>query len=323
MTVEEGFVLGVDGGNTKTVALLGRLDGTVVGWGRAGSSDVHDEAGADAAVGQLTAAVHAACAMAGCEPAAVGTAVLGLAGADWPEDFSLLHAAMDSLLGGEVVILNDAVNAIRCGTADGVGVVVSCGTGGTAAAVGPTGRVYHRGFWPEPSGAREIGRLGLQAVQRAFLGLDEPTALTARALARFGGADPDELLHRLTARGRPATTDSRWFCPDVLDAAEDGDAAAITIVAREGTVLGGQVRVCAREAGYDDGYPLVFVGGVLRHPSRLLRLAILAEAPGAEPVEPRWEPATAALLRGFDRLGSAASDRVEATLPDSTVFATS
>ncbi len=317
-----GFVLGADGGNTKTVALVARMDGAIIGWGRAGSSDVHDTAGADAAVGELTAAIHAACELAGCNPTAATSSVVGLAGADWPEDFALLRDALGGVLGGDVHVLNDAVNAIRCGTPDGVGVVVSCGTGGTAAGLGTDGTIYHRGFWPEPSGAREIGRLGLQSVQRAHLGLEPPTALSPLALARYGAADPDDLLHRLTARGRAASTDSRWFCPDVLDAAEAGDAAARAIVLREGSVLGGQARVCAEQVGYTGAFPLVFVGGVFRHPSRILRDAILAEVPGGEPVEMLWEPATAALLRAFDHLGIDATAAVAASLPEHAIFAT-
>ena len=137
--MSNGFVLGCDGGNTKTIALVAAPSGEILGWGRAGSSDVHDN---PAAIDELRAAVRAACAMAACAPSQVQHAVFGLAGADWPEDYALLSEAMRTLLGGEPTILNDAVNAIRCGTPDGVGVVVSCGTGGTArstiAASGPS-----------------------------------------------------------------------------------------------------------------------------------------------------------------------------------------
>ena len=313
------LVLGCDGGNTKTVALVATGAGEVVGWGRAGSSDVHDEAGEAAALRELRAAVDGACAMAGCAPADIAAAVFGLAGADWPEDFALLEAEARTWIGGDVLVLNDAVNAIRCGTDDGVGVVVSCGTGGTAAGRGRDRRVYHRGFWPEPSGARQIGRLGLRAVQNAHLGLGPATALTPAALARYGAVDPDDLLHGITRRGRDRTADVRWFCPDVLDAAHAGDAVALGIVALEGRILGGQARVCAQHVGFDGAFPLVAVGGVFRHPSPLLREAVLAEVPGAELVEARWEPATAALLTA---LGSVDEDAVRASLPPADVFAT-
>ena len=318
-----GFVLGCDGGNTKTIALVAQPDGRIVGWGRAGSSDVHDTAGPTAALDELRRAVEDACAMAGCDGGAIDRAVFGLAGADWPEDFALLGDAMSTVIGGEATILNDAVNAIRCGTSDGVGVVVSCGTGGTAAGMGPDGTIYHRGFWPEPSGAREIGRLGLSAVQRAHLGLGLPTALTERALERYGAADPDELLHVLTRRDRGGQTDQRWFCPDVLDVAADGDPVAIAIVRREGKVLGDQAAVCARELALADGFPLVFVGGVFRHPSSLLRDTVLAQVPHGAPVEAKVEPAVAALLRAFDAIGVTADEAVQASLPAADVFATS
>jgi N-acetylglucosamine kinase-like BadF-type ATPase len=314
------FVLGCDGGNTKTIALVAMDDGTIVGWGRGGSSDVHDN---PAALDELRAAVTDACAMAGCAAADLASAVFGLAGADWPEDFALLDETMRAHLGGEVTILNDAVNAIRCGTPNGVGIVVSCGTGGTAAGMGPDGTIYHRGFWPEPSGAREIGRLGLSAVQRAHLGIGLPTALRDRALTRYGAADPDVLLHVLTQRERDSQTDSRWFCPDVLDVAADGDPIAMAIVRREGKVLGEQAAVCARELGLTGAFPLVLVGGVFRHPSSLLREAVQAEVPQGVPVEATVEPAVGALLRAFDALGIDADAAVRASLPDSAVFATS
>ena len=36
------LLLGVDGGNTKTIALVARRDGTVVGVGTAGCADIHN-----------------------------------------------------------------------------------------------------------------------------------------------------------------------------------------------------------------------------------------------------------------------------------------
>ena len=314
------FVLGCDGGNTKTIALVARDDGTIVGWGRAGSSDVHDN---PAALDELTRAVADACAMAGCAGADINHAVFGLAGADWPEDFALLDETMRGAIGGGVLVLNDAVNAIRCGTTDGVGILVSCGTGGTAAGMSVDGTIYHRGFWPEPSGAREIGRLGLSAVQRAYLGIGLPTALTERALARYDAADPDALLHLLTRRDRDSNTDSRWFCPDVLDVAAEGDPIAMAIVRREGKVLGEQAAVCARELGFTGAFPLVLVGGVFRHSTSLLREAVQAEVPMGVPVEAAVEPAVGALLRAFDALGVSVDEAVQASLPAASVFATS
>ena len=47
----------------------------------------------------------------------------------------------------------------------------------------------------------------------------------------------------------------------------------------------------------------VLGGGVLRHPSRLLRESILSRVPGAEPVYPAVAPVAGALLLAGDRAG--------------------
>ena len=98
--------------------------------------------------------------------------------------------------------------------------------------------------------------------------------------------------------------------------------AALEIVRREGKVLGEQAAVCVREVGLTGAFPLVFVGGVFRHPSALLREAVRAEVPLGKPVEATVEPAVGALLRAFDGLGISADAAVGASLPAATVFAT-
>ena len=87
------LVLGVDGGNTKTVALLAGPDGTVVGSGRGGGSDIYGTPSFEAAIGEISLAVHAAL-PDGSAADDVGTAVFSLAGADWDEDKADLLAAL-------------------------------------------------------------------------------------------------------------------------------------------------------------------------------------------------------------------------------------
>jgi N-acetylglucosamine kinase-like BadF-type ATPase len=44
------LVLGVDGGNTKTLALVAREDGAVIGTGRAGCGDIYGSTSANVAM---------------------------------------------------------------------------------------------------------------------------------------------------------------------------------------------------------------------------------------------------------------------------------
>src|SRR5438093_13349256 len=91
---EAGLVLGVDGGNTKTVALVADREGRVHGAGRAGDSNIYSTTSPEAAVAEIEAAAASALEAADADSAAVEAAVFSLSGADWQEDIDDLEAAL-------------------------------------------------------------------------------------------------------------------------------------------------------------------------------------------------------------------------------------
>ena len=107
------FMLGVDGGNTKTLALVARDDGMILGTGRAGCGDIYGAGSPGAAVAEIERAVSAALREAGIQPTDLSAGAFSLAGADWPEDFKLLENAMRARdYGHSIVIANDALGAL-------------------------------------------------------------------------------------------------------------------------------------------------------------------------------------------------------------------
>lgn len=325
-------VLGVDGGNTKTLALVARSDGTILGSGRAGCSDIYATAVPEAALAEIERAVAAALTEAGLQPPQLSAGVFSLAGADWPEDFRFLGQAMHARnYGRNIQIVNDAIGALRAGSPEGTGVVVACGTGAAVGGRGKEGQVWHSSFWQQTQGADELSMRALQAVYRAELGIDPPTALTPLILTAFAARDVEEVLHRLTGREFPRPGNWRQLVRPLLDAAEAGDSAARQIVSSHGQALGDYAVVAARRVGLlDERFTLVLTGGVLRHPSPLLRDALVARvqasAPGAHPVRSRFEPAAGAVLLALDLAridaDSALLDRLEKTLPGTAFYAT-
>jgi N-acetylglucosamine kinase-like BadF-type ATPase len=203
---------------------------------------------------------------------------------------------------------------------DGVGAAAICGTWGAAGARNARGEVFHLGFWPDGTGAAVLGPQGLASVWREGLGLGPPTSLTARALARWQCADWRDLLHELTRRGGVPRSERNLFADAVLDEADAGDAVAGGIVQTVGARLGDYARICAERVGLSLPFLLVLGGGVLRHPSRLLRESILASVPGAGPVYPAVEPVVGALLLAADRVGTRPSLEVlQAGSPSRTI----
>lgn len=105
-------VLAVDGGNTKTIALVAALDGTILGAGRGGCGDIYNaDAGtewqdsATAAVANIEYAVQSALQAAQADSSDLVIGVFSMAGADWPEDFAYLHAAMEARGFGQTILV--------------------------------------------------------------------------------------------------------------------------------------------------------------------------------------------------------------------------
>jgi N-acetylglucosamine kinase-like BadF-type ATPase len=326
------LVLGVDGGNTKTLALVARDDGVILGSGRAGCSDIYGATSPAAAIAELERALASALTEAGIEPAELSASTFSLAGADWPEDFQLLEDAMRARgYGQKIRVVNDAMGALRAGSADGTGVVVACGTGAATGARGTDGRTWHSSFWQEVQGADELSRRALRAVYRAELGIDPPTILTERILAVFGAGSVTEILHRLTGREIPRPEIRRQLVRPLFDAADDGDAAARRIVTAHGRALGDYAIAAARQVGLlGEPFTLVLTGGVLRHPSPFLRESLVERvrqaAPAVHAIQSRFEPAVGAVLLALDAVGietdGALLEQLEKTLPEAAFFAT-
>ena len=301
------LLLGVDGGNTKTVAVVVTVDGDVLGAGRGGCGDIHNASGPEAAVSEIVGAASAALDEAGATAADLAATAFSLAGADWPEDFEYLRRELRRRLAltHDPEIVNDAVGGLRSGTDDMVGVAVVIGTYSAVAGRNAAGDLFHLGFWPDSTGAHGLGSQALAAVWRHMLGLGPETTLLDRALARWASADAQELLHALTRIGVSEEAEAGRFADAVLDEAEAGDRVARTIVQTVAGRMGDYARVCASRTGQLGApFPLVLCGSVLRHPSPLLRSVLLSRVPDGQPVYPDLEPVAGAVLLAADRVGA-------------------
>ncbi len=327
-----GFVLGVDGGNSKTIALVARCDGTIVGAARGGNTDIYGAGSSEAALMALDSIVHAALQAAGAEIAEIEAAAFSMAGADWSEDFLLLEAALASRGFGEaLVVVNDALGALRAGSRDGSGVSVVCGTGGAVGARGLDGRVWHASWWQEPQGSRHLADKTVWAVYRAGLGIDPATSLTRRLLQIFEQETVEGILHARTARLGPRPDRHGQVTRALLQEADGGDRTALRIVCHHGAALGDYAVIGARKVGIEaEPFTLVLAGGVFRHGGRVLANAVIdrvrASCPEVRAAFSQFEPVVGAVLLAFDRLGVAVDERVlgrlTATLPPDTLFAT-
>ena len=317
-------LLGVDGGASKTVAVIADETGRVVGSGRAGGSDFHgpDE---ESALDELARAIAAAIAEAEIQPSDVMSAVLACCGADWPEDFADIRVGVMRriALGAEPEVVNDGFGTLRAGTPDGVGLAVALGTGLSVCAAGPTGR-WHSSYWADDAGALSLGRASVRAAVRAELGLGSATVLAQAVPEALGLPTAAAALHALTRRrGLPPAAHGR-IAEVALRAAAAGDQVAADLVEDVVRVCAETSQLAIREAGLEPGtVPLVLAGGLFRGDPGILRERLAARIPAREIVHPALEPVGGALLHAFDAGGLIPDpSNLRATFPDRAWFDT-
>src|SRR5512136_2682153 len=237
------LLLGIDGGGSKTVALLADLDGRVLGRGTGGPSN-YQVVGIQAAEVALNESIRAAFADAGLAPCAPRAICLGLSGVDRPADQSVIRDWVNAEMPGTpAAIVNDAELVLAAGTPEGWGVALICGTGSIAYGRSPAGRMARAGGWgyllgDEGSGYA-IGLAALRAVLRGYDGRGPQTALTEAILGLPGWklAEPSELVTRVY-QGKPGAKPRRIENAEVASLATlveatagTGDAVAAGILA--------------------------------------------------------------------------------------------
>ena len=328
--------LGIDAGNSKTVALACLASGKVVGAARSGRGDIYGVADEAEAVSAVLGAADTALAEAGATRSDVASAAFRLAGIDWPEDWQFWDTALSREWPGlSRSILNDGYAAIRCGEPSGVGVAVNAGTAAAIAARGPDGATWDMGWW----GQHAMGALGLvsesfKAVYLAHLGAAPQTALGPALVHFYGAADLAELNRLFTRRGHKAgTADMARAARVVTETARQGDPVAADIVNEQGRRLAFYAEIAARHAGLDrtDGpISVVMSGSVLADRDSPVTAALADHLPRMLPraaprhatLPPVAGAALDALAEAGVAVGPAVAGRLAATIPPPSFFRT-
>lgn len=264
--IAEDLVLGIDGGGSSTVALLATAT-EVIGRGEAGPSNMQ-AVGVTRAFKAIEDAISAAFAEAGRAPATVRAAVLGLAGADRPQEQTLVrHWAERFGLAKSVEVVNDAQVLLAAGTPEGWGIALVAGTGSIAFGRTPQGKTGRAGGWGyllgDEGSAYALVMSALQEVAHAADGRGPPTVLTQRLLSALGGEKPMDLIPAVY-RGGWDRTALASLAPLVLEAASQGDGVAGRIAAHGAHQLALTIAAAAMRLELPpDRLPLAVTGGTI------------------------------------------------------------
>ena len=305
----QNSVVGVDGGGTKTEAVIMDANQRVIGEGLAGPSNPL-RVGIAGAAASIREAIDNACASANIRRGDLVAAQIGLAGARRRELRERMRETLTPLDIGEIEVVTDASIALYGATGGAPGLVVIAGTGSICCGINARRKRFCAGGWGpiagDEGGGAWLARRALRAVAHAFDGRGPQTALTDLACTYFHVTSPDDLT---TAIYAPTITNERLagFGRDVVNAAKDKDPVALQIVADGGTELGrAAVAVILHLQMERDRFQIAYVGGVFRAAGELmlhtLREEVRQVAPRAFFEPPHFAPAVAAARMARERI---------------------
>ncbi|HEY9838057.1 MAG TPA: BadF/BadG/BcrA/BcrD ATPase family protein, partial [Vampirovibrionales bacterium] len=236
------WVLGIDGGGTKTVCLVMDETGTIAGRGEAGPSN-YQTIGLAAAAESISQAIASAVKeLPGVAIAGIG---VGLAGVGRPADVQVVQGLVAGLYqesplpicwkldSSGVVVTHDCAIALVGGTGSASGVAIVAGTGSIAYGCNSQGESKRAGGWgyrfgDEGSGY-QIAIAGLQAAARSQDGRGPKTLLTDAFLESLKLNQLEDLIEVIYRRGW-GVTEIAALSPLVDRTAAAGDAIARQIL---------------------------------------------------------------------------------------------
>lgn len=298
----EKYFLGIDGGGTKTHAVITDSECRIVGEGFSGAANPL-RVGLEEAVSHIDQAVADACAQAGIELNNIDSACAAIAGINHPIHYHTMKDALDDALHvAGLELVTDARAALE-GALDGkAGVVVIAGTGSIAIGVNADGETARSGgFGPtlsDEGSGYYIAQRALKAVVSSFDGRSPKTTLAGRICNRLGVAGPSD-LPGVIYNSDSEPVDIAPLAELVDEAAREGDEVARQILTAAGRELGRLAASVIDKLGLQaSAFRVACVGSVFRSGELVLeplREAVSRVAPHAEIGPPLYPPAIGAV----------------------------
>ena len=264
--MKKQYVLGVDGGNTKTHYFLYDTAGNYVDCLCAGTCsheplpDSFD--GTRREIGNRTAELFT---RNGITSKDVAFAAFGLAGADFEWQKAKLSAVVESLGFSSYVLDNDGFLALKAGSKSGVGIGSINGTGTVTVGVNEKGERMQVGGIGEISGDKAgavyIATRGVGAIYDSLYRMGKNTLLKDLLFSKFSIADDRDFAYAAT---KILNSKEGIYKVNLLreEAETEGDEAVVSILSDIGKGLASSVAGCIHKLHFTDTVEVVLAGSV-------------------------------------------------------------
>lgn len=305
------YVLGIDGGGTKTQALIADEEGHVRGWGKGGPSN-YDDVGTERAKIGIAEAVQIARQRASLPDAPFASVFLGMAGVVSEKDRAAIHSiAQDLSLAADenIDIDHDCRIALAGGLSGRPGIVLIAGTGSSCYGRNSSEESWISGGWGHLiSDEGSSYWLGIQAMRSAAASADGRMHSILKQLVQdhFRLKEMRDLMHRMYVIGM-SRAEVASLAPLVIQAAQQGDEVALDLLRQGASDLAQIVSAVADKLHYSGGRcELALVGGLFNAGDVVLsplHVAIQNRLPDCRILFAELPPASGAALLALKSLG--------------------
>jgi N-acetylglucosamine kinase-like BadF-type ATPase len=308
------YVLGIDGGGSKTVCILMDDLHQVLGRGEAGPSN-YQSIGREATLQSIQSAIHNAVEAAIItNPLKVDAICLGLAGVGRAANIEVVKDLVKELQNSKlpivwalqsanIVICNDALIALVGGIGQSVGIVVAVGTGSIVFGRNHEGHTKRVGGWGyilgDEGSAYKIAIAGMNAALKSYDGQEISTSLVEAFKQHLDLENIEDLIELIYRRGW-GVKQIAALAPIVDLAAASGDEVANIIIddaVKE--LVKATSTVIDAIFSFDSVLEVVTTGSVWRGRCKIhdrFAASLCKKFPEVKVICPRYEPAYGAAL---------------------------
>jgi len=316
------YVLGIDGGGTKTVCVLMDDTGKILGRGTGGASN-YQSVGVEAAIQSIHSAIYKAVneSLQSIETITIKAICLGLAGVSRPADIQIIQGVVKELQRSNwlpilwdlqpsnIIICHDAFIALVGGIGDDVGIVVAAGTGSIVFGRNQQGATHRVGGWGyilgDEGSAYKIAVYGMQAALKSYDGHEILTSLVDDFKRHLGLGSIEDLIEVIYRRG--------WGVKEISSLAQVVDLAAALGDELANKIIDDAVEELVKATSTvinkifnnNSNIEIVTVGSVWQGKSQIqdrFAASVVNDFPFAKVISPKYEPAYGAGLLAIKQL---------------------
>ena len=301
MKKEKHYVIGADGGGSKTIVALANLKGKILKMAKTGSASPRN-VGFKEAIKNISQAIERILPKEG----KILVSFLGLPCME--EEFKskkekikkelLKNKKISLIFEGKVIIDSDQLSGFRSGTNKKEGIVLIAGSGSVAHGWSKNKEVKISGwgYLTEEGSAYWVGQKAILAIFRDLDELDSKTLITKLAFQKFKIKKREDLIKKIYSENQREIILSFSILSDL--AAKKGDKIARKILKEGGEKIAEIVKLAIKKLNFQKKeFPLVLIGGMFKSEILLntLKKEIKKFAPKAKIIFPKKEPVEGAV----------------------------